>query len=216
VDEEGESASNYLQLAEATKMHKQKKKDFLTGSELQLALDWRETSKPSATWANRYKEGFEECMEYLNESETERTRAINAEKKRKRKQQYLVYAILGLLLIVAIAVIGVITVNNNAIKREQNAQLEKLKAYEIAAQKTIEADKALHEANESQAKTDSINFYKLETDVYTLLEVSDPASEKLIQMDAISRINPDSINMRSRIISIKNSAAYKKAVHANR
>jgi len=215
VDEEGESAENYLQLAEATKMHKQKKKDYLSGSELQLALEWRETAKPSATWANRYKEGFEECMEYLDASESERTRLLNKEKKRKRKQQYLVYAILGLLLVVAMAVIGVITVKSNSIKREKDAQLEKLKAYEIAENNKKLATEAEKKFIVSQAKTDSINFYKMETDVYTLLEVHDPATEKLNQMESIAGTNTDSIRMRSRINSIKNSQAYKRALKEN-
>jgi hypothetical protein len=57
-----------LQLAEASKLNKKGKKDFLTGSELQLALDWREKFKPTAIWANRYKEGFDDAMEYLNKS----------------------------------------------------------------------------------------------------------------------------------------------------
>ncbi len=215
VDEEGESATNYLQLAEATKMYKQKKKDFLTGSELQLLLEWRETSKPSAAWANRYKEGFEECMEYLDASEGERTRLLDEEKKRKRKQQYLVYAIMGLLLIVALAVIGVVTVNNNSIKREKNAQLEKLKAYEIAEANKKIASEAEKKSSESMALKDSINFYKLETDVYTLLEIHDPARSQLSQMDSIARTNPDSVRMRSRIRSILNSEAYKRASRGN-
>ena len=115
---------------------------------------------------------------------------------------------MGLLLIVAMAVIGVIMVKNNSIKRERNAQLEKLKAYEIADQ-----NKKL--ASTSEAQKDSINFYKLETDVYTLLEVHDPASHQLSQMDSIAGINPDSLKMRSRIRSIINSEAYKKAVKGN-
>lgn len=208
VDEEGESAESYLQLAEATRMHKQKKKDYLSGSELQLALDWYASSKPSATWANRYKEGFDESMEYLNASEAERTHSLNAEKKRKRKQQYLVYAILGLLLIAAVAVIGVIMVNNKAIKKQNIANAKVINALQAEANAT-------KKANESQAKTDSINFYKMETDVYTLLEVQDPGTEKLNQMDSIARINPDSIKMRARIGAIKNTDKYKKAILGN-
>jgi Tfp pilus assembly protein PilN/energy-coupling factor transporter ATP-binding protein EcfA2 len=215
VDEEGESAAVYLQLAEATKMNKQKKKDYLTGSELQLLLEWRETAKPSPDWANRYKDGFEDCIEYLNASEAERTRLLNDEKKRKRKQQYLIYAVMGLLLIVAMAVIGVIMVKNNSIKRERNAQLEKIKAYEEAEQNKKLAADAEKRSSVSQAQKDSINFYKLETDVYTLLEVHDPARQQLNQMDSISRVNPDSIKMKARINSIISSESYKKAVKGN-
>ena len=103
VDEEGESVSKYLQLAGAAKLYQQKKKDLLTGSELQIALEWRDSFKPLAAWANRYKEGFEESIEYLNESESERKKQLNFEKARKQKQRYLVNSVIGLLFLVAIS-----------------------------------------------------------------------------------------------------------------
>ena len=101
VDEEGESASMYLHLVEAANLQKQDKKDFLIGSELQLALEWRDKFKPSAFWADLYKKGFEECMAYLKASEDERTHIYNVEKVRKKNRRYLVVAVIGLLLIVA-------------------------------------------------------------------------------------------------------------------
>jgi Leucine-rich repeat (LRR) protein/energy-coupling factor transporter ATP-binding protein EcfA2 len=117
VEEEGESASVYLQLIEASKLNKKGKKDFLTGSELQLSLDWRKKFKPSAIWANRYKEGFEECMAYLNASEAERTRLNNIEIKRKRTKRKLVLSIMGILLFSAIG--GLILYGNAIISQEK-------------------------------------------------------------------------------------------------
>lgn len=118
VEEEGESASVYLQLIEASKLNKKGKKDFLTGSELQLALEWREKFKSSAIWANRYKEGFEECMAYLNASEAERTRLNNIEIKRKQTKRKLVLSIMGILLFSAI---GGLILYGNAIISEEKA-----------------------------------------------------------------------------------------------
>ena len=69
VDEEGEYAAVYLQLAEAYRLHLLKKKDNLSGTELDIALDWYNTFKPTATWANRYKEGFSDATIYLKQSE---------------------------------------------------------------------------------------------------------------------------------------------------
>ena len=69
VDEEGEYASVYLQLAEANRLYKIKKRDVLSGTELDIALDWYTSFKPSATWANRYKEGYDETIAYLKGSE---------------------------------------------------------------------------------------------------------------------------------------------------
>ena len=112
VDEEGVSASNYLQLAEAAKLNKQKKKDFLTGSELQIALEWYNKFKPVAAWANRYKEGFEESIEYLLASEKESGAKQKQEEERqkleeerqrkekvsKQKQRYLIIGVVVLLI----------------------------------------------------------------------------------------------------------------------
>jgi Tfp pilus assembly protein PilN len=154
-------------------------------------------------------------MDYLNVSEGERTRAVNEEKKRKRKQQFLIYAIMGLLLIAAIAVIGVIMVNNKAIKKQNIANAKIIDALQAEADARKIAEVKTLEASASHAKSDSINFYKLETDVYTLLEVKDPAKEQLKQMDSIAAINPDSVRMKFRIEAIKNTEKYKKALTGN-
>ncbi|MEP7231562.1 MAG: DUF1566 domain-containing protein [Ginsengibacter sp.] len=87
VDEEGISASNYLRLAEAAKLYKQKEKDFLSGSELQLALAWYNKSKPVADWGNRYKVGFEETIEYLMNSEKEAIAIQKQEDERRRQEE---------------------------------------------------------------------------------------------------------------------------------
>ena len=76
VDEEGEYAAVYLQLAEAYRLHLLKKKDNLSGTELDIALDWYNTFKPTATWANRYKQGFTECIAYLQQSEKIRNERV--------------------------------------------------------------------------------------------------------------------------------------------
>ncbi len=119
VDEEDEAVSNYLQLHEATNLKKQGKKDYLTGSELQIALKWRDNFRPTAVWANRYKKGFEECLAYLNESEAERDKLLNKEKARRRNKRRLVASvIISLLLVVIVGSWGLY----NAKKSEQRAK----------------------------------------------------------------------------------------------
>jgi energy-coupling factor transporter ATP-binding protein EcfA2 len=94
VDEEGKSVANYIQLAVASKLYQLKRRDFLQGTELQISLDWKEKFQPSAIWANRYREGFDDAMEYLNKSkairdkeEAERIRKEFEETERKKKEQ---------------------------------------------------------------------------------------------------------------------------------
>ncbi|MBK9715930.1 MAG: hypothetical protein IPO85_00050 [Saprospiraceae bacterium] len=127
VDEESESAFIYLQLAEAAKQNAQNKKDFLTGSELQLLLNWRDKFKPTAIWASRYKKGFDGCMNYLSASDTERTRLINIEKRKKRKLEHLSYAIMGLLLIIAVGGVSLWQLAKNK-ENDANRALGNLRA----------------------------------------------------------------------------------------
>ena len=94
VDEEGKSVANYIQLAVASKLYQLKRRDFLQGTELQISLDWKEKFQPSAVWANRYREGFDDAIEYLNKSkairdneEAERIRKEFEETERKKKEQ---------------------------------------------------------------------------------------------------------------------------------
>jgi energy-coupling factor transporter ATP-binding protein EcfA2 len=94
VDEEGKSVANYIQLAVASKLYQLKRRDFLQGTELQISLDWKEKFQPSAIWANRYREGFDDAIEYLNKSkairdkeEAERIRKEFEETERKKKEQ---------------------------------------------------------------------------------------------------------------------------------
>ncbi len=94
VEEEAKSVANYTQLAVAAKLYKLKRRDFLQGTELQIALEWKEAFQPSAVWANRYRQGFNEAMEYLNKSkairdkeEAERIRKEIEENERKKKEE---------------------------------------------------------------------------------------------------------------------------------
>jgi len=116
VDEENDAASHYLQLAEATQLHRNRKKDHLTGSELAVALNWRDTFKPTSVWANRYKNGFDACMTYLNESKAEHDRIQKVERNRKKRQLFLISAVLALVSV--FAVFAVISRNNAVHKKD--------------------------------------------------------------------------------------------------
>ncbi|MEM7084899.1 MAG: WD40 repeat domain-containing protein [Bacteroidota bacterium] len=98
VDEEAESSSSYLQLAKNRGLKATGKKDYLTGTELQIALNWRNNFKPTAVWANRYKSGFQENMAYLEASHQEHIRLENI-KKSKRKRQFRATVFITLLIV---------------------------------------------------------------------------------------------------------------------
>jgi energy-coupling factor transporter ATP-binding protein EcfA2 len=163
VDEEGESAANYVQLAEAARLHRQNKKDLLSGSELELALDWYNKFKPAAAWADRYQEGFEETKQYLMASEKEREEKqkweadrIKQEKAGKQRQRYLVFGV-GILLLLAI-VAFILTFNSTKKSNQITFQNKKIKTELIRADSLAQVAAAQKAKAEEYAK--EANFQK--------------------------------------------------------
>ena len=108
VDEEAESTAIYLQLAESAGLYQKKKKDFLSGSELQLALEWNKTFKPVAAWADRYSKGFDFNIGYLLASEKDRLDKQQKERSSKQKQVFLSIGLTALFLVVLVVIFAVI------------------------------------------------------------------------------------------------------------
>jgi WD40 repeat protein len=104
VDEEAESVKMYLRLVESTILYGEKKKDLMTGSELQLAVHWYNEFKPVPDWAHRYNPGFDKSMQYLQESEREWHATEKRKKKYKRNKTILLLGlVITALVIVALA-----------------------------------------------------------------------------------------------------------------
>ncbi|MEJ2004479.1 MAG: hypothetical protein P8X57_05830, partial [Cyclobacteriaceae bacterium] len=140
VDEEAEAVNQYMRLAEATQLNKERKKDYLTGSELDLALDWKEKFKPKKVWAERYHSGFNECMDYLEKSERERQLLVLQEIKHQRRTKRLMIGIIGLLLILSIGGLtftGILS-KKEAKLQETNAEMASINAAIESKNKQIE------------------------------------------------------------------------------
>ena len=61
----------------------------MEGSELQVALDWREKEDPVATWSELYGGGFDATMSFLAESEAVREKEIlQREEHQLRELEY--------------------------------------------------------------------------------------------------------------------------------
>ena len=155
VDEESETAKFYKRLAEACRQYnlEVKEKDLLTGSELDLALEWRDNYKPSAVWANRYKGGFRESIDYLDESEVERIRLQDIDKKRTRKQKNTTRAIMGLLLLISLFAGGAyFSTKHNTRTRDFHNEAKSLA--------NIDPTKALKKADKAVKRSGSpLGFY---------------------------------------------------------
>ncbi len=71
VEEESESIQIYLRLSKASEMYQQGRTELWTHPELQQALDWRETQKPTPSWGIQFNPAFERAMVFLSTSEEE-------------------------------------------------------------------------------------------------------------------------------------------------
>jgi WD40 repeat protein len=68
VEDESRSAQLYLRLAKSAELYQEGKTGLWINPELQLALQWKDQSKPNATWATRYDPAFDRSMTFLQYS----------------------------------------------------------------------------------------------------------------------------------------------------
>jgi hypothetical protein len=77
---ETESREMYLRVADAARTyhrHGRKRDLFWSGTQLQLALNWKKEKEPNHQWAERYDSDFDLAMEFLAKS-----RSANSRRKR--------------------------------------------------------------------------------------------------------------------------------------
>ena len=155
VDEESESATAYKKLAEDTRLFLLKKKDLLTGSELQLALEWRQKFNPTAVWANRYSgKTFKDCMHYLKASENERRRSKVIERARRKNRRYTRVA-LGTLLVIITVISVVMTYNTKNAEKTTNALYLKSEIFKTAIEDPTKALQLAQKALEGTQENDT-------------------------------------------------------------
>ena len=86
VEDESQSARIYRRLADTAKLHSQGKAGLYRNPDLQIAISWKEESKPNKTWADRYYPGFEEAIVFLRQSHDEEI-SIEKQKEEARKKE---------------------------------------------------------------------------------------------------------------------------------
>lgn len=121
VDEEVDNAKTYQLLNQSRTRRDKNEKDLLTGSELQNFINWRNRTKPTPDWAERYGEkgDFNKSILYLQESEDAKIRWDKIEKHKKIRQR--IFRALFFLSIAVLVIYGKMRYdrNNNQIIREQ-------------------------------------------------------------------------------------------------
>jgi hypothetical protein len=96
VDEEARSAQTYLRISKAAAQFQEGKAGLLHDPELQLAVNWREETKPNAVWAQRYDVAFERAMVFLEHSRKQRD--LETEEKERLRRRQLQWARLAVVL----------------------------------------------------------------------------------------------------------------------
>ncbi len=84
VEDEAQSARIYRRLSDTALLHNEGKAGLYHDPDLQIALSWRESEKPTPAWAGRYHAGFDEAMQFLDVS---REAAEHEEKEREAARQ---------------------------------------------------------------------------------------------------------------------------------
>lgn len=69
VEEETQAAGIYHRLSESADLHERGKAGLYRDPELGNALAWREAKRPNAAWAERYRQGFDAAMAFLEASQ---------------------------------------------------------------------------------------------------------------------------------------------------
>lgn len=97
VQEESESSQIYLSLAEAAKNYQKGSASLWRPPDLQLAVDWRNKTKPTLKWALQYDNNFEAVISFLSRSEESYKKEIETkdrlQKQRLRRSKLIAYVL---------------------------------------------------------------------------------------------------------------------------
>ncbi len=136
VEEEGRSASLYLRLSKSSELYQEGKTGLWINPELQLALQWKDQSKPNATWAMRYDPAFDRAMNFLLYSRKQHEQELikkENQQKRNLKRARTSALVLGIASIISILFL-LISLNlrfkaeasrKEALKKEKEAVFER-------------------------------------------------------------------------------------------
>lgn len=86
VEQESRSARIYRRLAETAVLYSEGGAGLWRDPDLQIALTWREQTKPNQVWAQRYHPEFAMAMNFLDDSVAARNAQIAGEEARRKKE----------------------------------------------------------------------------------------------------------------------------------
>ena len=160
LEEESKSADMYLNLSEAARRFQEGKASLWQMPDLQLAINWRISNRPTIVWATRYDEAFERAMVFLETSERaheneQRNKALL--QKRKVKNSRILALVFG-----ALAVIGIFLTLYSV---SSNDLILSAKAKESEAAALISAEKAKEEEQKALSALEQARLAEREANI---------------------------------------------------
>jgi WD40 repeat protein/energy-coupling factor transporter ATP-binding protein EcfA2 len=188
VQRESESAQIYLRLSEAATKYQQGGGGLWRPPDLQLAIEWRNKSKPTLKWALQYENNFEAVILFLNKSEEtykkeQETKELLQKKRLKRSK--IIATVLGTAAVLSIILLFYAFNQSTIAERqrllaEQSSEDAKRNA-EIAKEKELEAQRQQIEANKSSIRANN-ERKRAEYNVYLAMEAR--KTEEIARKDA--------------------------------
>ena len=179
VDEEARSSRIYLRVAETAVLRSEGGAGLWRDPDLQIALTWRDRSKPNQNWARRYHPQFEVAMAFLDESVAERDSTKSREEERRKREirRTRLTAIVMAIGCLAATIAGAI-----AWSAKRDADKQKL----IALLAKVDAERATADAE--KAKDDAYEQKRIAQE--TLFEVN---KQKGITEEALTEVKKQKI-----------------------
>ncbi|MBV6647477.1 MAG: High-affnity carbon uptake protein Hat/HatR [Cyclobacteriaceae bacterium] len=151
LDEESKASEMYTKLSEAAERFQEGKASLWQMPDLQLALNWREETRPTLVWGQRYNPAFERTMVFLETSEKaylNEQRNQEILQRRKVRGMRITALVLGLAAMVCLFLVVYANLQTQQAKeKEKEAAANLIKAEEA----TKEAEKLRSEAEELAA-----------------------------------------------------------------
>lgn len=215
VDEEAASAKVYQRLADTAQLHDVCRAGLYRDPDLQVALEWRDGTHPTAAWARRYHPGFAEALAFLDASgvEQERERKAAAAARESRLKRLL--AAMGVGLVFAASAALVVYVQQRELQDRSNELQERTTKLDTAnaalAQGKVDIDRK--NAELELALTDlEAQKNQLEEQKDRLQQKSDELEESNKQLASSRQTFKDTIDIGIR--ALDNDTAAKRQFDA--
>jgi energy-coupling factor transporter ATP-binding protein EcfA2 len=161
ANEEARSGQLYVNVAKAALHHEEGVAALWRDPELQLALTWRQNTKPTAEWASRYDTSFARAMNFLDASKTERDREVSEKEARRIHQLRQARRLVAVFSVISVVMLALVAF---ALKQTENAHQHQIRAEQEAARAEIESAVAKRQKAKAESEFQRAEHERAEAD----------------------------------------------------